>query len=287
MKNDQNRMILAQITDLHIGFEGEGEVCQNSEKLQSVLREINSQILKPDVLLITGDLVESGSLWAYSKLRDQLSDVDCPILWAVGNHDNRDAFANIFPEAEFNDGFLQHAAENWPLRILTLDTLRSGYHGGYLCQTRLDWLDQKLSEKPDFPTLIAMHHPPIDTGIAWMTERDDAQWILALRTLLKKHEQVVHITAGHIHRSIFRKFDNLTVSVCPAIAPEVSLELAPIDPNFPDDRPLLNTSFPGYCLHYWNGETLTTHSANVTAGEPIVRHDKDHAFIVQHTMDGK
>ncbi len=287
MMNDQNRMIIAQITDLHIGFEGEGEICQNSGKLQSVLRNIDTQILKPDVLLITGDLVESGSHWAYSQLRDQLRGVDYPILWAVGNHDNRDAFAEIFPDAEFNAGFLQYAVEDWPLRIITLDTLRPEYHGGYLCETRLKWLDQKLSERPSQPTLIAMHHPPIDTGIAWMTERDDAPWILGLKAVLKKHDQVVHITAGHIHRSIFRKFDNLTVSVCPAIAPEVSLELAPIDPNLPDNRPLLNTSFPGYCLHHWNGDTLTTHAATVTAGEAIVKHDSDHAFIVQHTMHGK
>ena len=287
MMNDENRMIIAQITDLHIGFEGEGEVCQNSEKLRSVLRELNSQILKPDVLLITGDLVETGALWAYSKLRDQLRDVDVPILWALGNHDDRGAFAKTFPKAKFNDGFLQHAAEGWPLRILTLDTLRRGYHGGYLCETRLDWLDQTLAQKPDHPTLISMHHPPINTGIAWMTERDDAQWILALRAILEKHNQVVHITAGHIHRSVFRKIDNLTVSVCPAIAPEVSLELAPIDPSSPDDRPLLNQSFPGYCLHHWNGETLTTHSANVTAGDALVKHDKEHAFIVEHTMKGK
>lgn len=285
--NDQNSMIIAQITDLHIGFHGEDEICQNSEKLQSVISELNAQILKPDVLLITGDLVEIGENWAYEKLQQQLKTVGCPIIWALGNHDDRDAFAKTFPKAKFNNGFLQYAVEDWPLRIVTLDTLKPEYHGGYLCEKRLDWLDKTLSEKPSQPTLIAMHHPPINTGIAWMTEREDAQWILNFREIIKKHNHVVHITAGHIHRSIFRKFDDLTITVCPAIASEVSLELAPIDPDVPDNRPLLNASFPGYCLHHWNGKTLTTHSANVTAGEAIVKHDKDHAFIVQHTMDGK
>ena len=287
MTNNQNNMIIAQITDLHIGFEGKDQPCLNSKKLQTVMHRLNAQILKPDILLITGDLTHSGESWAYSKLHEQFDDIEYPILWAIGNHDDRKAFAGTFPDAEFNDGFLQYALEDWPLRIVTLDTLKTGFHGGELCQKRLAWLDETLSKKPDQPTLVAMHHPPIHTGIGWMTEREDAQWLLNFQDIVKKHNQVIHITAGHIHRPIFRKFEHATISVCPAIAPEVNLELAPIDPDKIDGRPLLIDSFPGYCLHQWNGKNLTTHTATVSGGDVIVKHDEDHGFIVRYTMDGK
>ena len=37
---------------------------------------------------------------------------------------------------------------------------------GYLCAERLAWLEQRLAEAPERPTLIFMHHPPFLTGLA-------------------------------------------------------------------------------------------------------------------------
>lgn len=279
-------MIIAQITDLHLGFGGPDATCMNSKRLEIVVKELNDMVLRPDIILVTGDLVETGESWAYQKLRKALSGLDYPLYYAMGNHDNREVFAGTFPEAEFNDGFLQYAIEDaGPVRVIVLDTLKNGFHGGEFCERRQKWLDSALAEQPDRPTLIALHHPPIETGIAWMTAKFKAPWVKRLRETVEKHDNVVHVCAGHVHRAIFKKFGNTTISVCRAVAPQVKLELAPISVDEPDDRVLLVDTLPGYSLHHWNGERMTTHSANAPSGKAVVRYDEDHAYVVRHTMD--
>lgn len=285
MAKTKDTMIIAQMTDLHIGFEGEGEVCHNSRRLRMVIRELNSMVLKPDIVLLTGDLVESGESWAYAKLKKELSKLDYPVYYAMGNHDHREIFGMNFPEAEFNDGFLQYTIEDWPVRVIVLDTLNNGFHGGAFCEKRKAWLEARLAEQPDRPTFIAMHHPPIESGIAWMTASLKAPWVMSLRETIRKYDNILHVTAGHIHRTIFKKFENTTISVCRAVAPQVKLELADIDPNTPDDRVLLVDTTPGYCLHHWNGHILTTHAANAPSGKPVIKYDEAHAFVVKHTLD--
>ena len=81
------------------------------------------------------------------------------------------------PRSEIVDGFIQYAIEGFPVRILVLDTLEVGRHGGGFCEVRAAWLRARLDEAPDRPTLIVLHHPPIATGISWMTENPDADWI--------------------------------------------------------------------------------------------------------------
>ena len=279
-------MIIAQITDLHIGFGGPDAECMNSKRLKLVIDEMNGMVQRPDLILVTGDLVESGETWAYEKMKAALSDLDYPLYYAMGNHDNRDVFKGVFPEATFNEGFLQYTIEDaGPVRVIVLDTLKNGFHGGEFCERRRAWLDKTLAEQPDRPTFIALHHPPIETGIAWMTAKFKAPWVVALRETICKYDNVVHVCAGHVHRTIFKKFGNTTISVCRAVAPQVKLELAPITIDMPDDRVLLVDTLPGYSLHHWNGERLTTHSANAPSGKAVVRYDEAHAYVVRHTLD--
>jgi len=130
-----------------------------------------------------------------------------------------------------------------------------------------------------------MHHPPIETGIAWMTTSNDAPWVKRLKGVLDKHDNVVQIISGHIHRRITQKFSTSIVSVSGAIAPQVKLDLAPLAPDTPDGRTLLVEGPVEYCLHQWNGHVLTSHAALAPQGRPIVHFDEAHAFIVPHTLD--
>lgn len=278
-------MLIAQITDLHIGFDGPDGPCKNSERLQTVLAELAALRLKPELILVTGDLVENGEGWAYQNMREQFAQIEVPIYFAVGNHDDRHTFSTVYPDAEFNDGFLQYVIEDDRLRIIVLDTMTPGRHGGAFCEKRAKWLDDRLSEKPGHPTLIAMHHPPIKTGIAWMTLHGDAGWAHRLDRVISAHDNVVHIISGHVHRNIYKKFAGTTLSVSRAVAPQVKLELAEIDIDRPDNRVLLIDADAGYCLHYWDGETLTTHNGLAPEGQPIIHYDEAHAFIVKETLD--
>ncbi|PHS40541.1 MAG: phosphodiesterase [Robiginitomaculum sp.] len=278
-------MIIAQISDLHIGYAGQGNICKNAERLRLVVGALNGLKRKPDLVVATGDLVEKGIEWAYTDLKNALKQIEAPVYLAFGNHDRRQAFGKIFPEFPYADGFLQYTIEDHPVRVIVLDTLDEGRHGGSFCQTRAQWLDARLAEQPKRPTVIAMHHPPIRTGIDWLTIRPGAGWVQRLNDVLSRYDNVKHILAGHIHRSIFKSFAGVTISVSQAIAPQAKLELADIDPDVPDGRILLVEAQPGFCLHLWNGEDITTHSAQAPCGKTLLRYDKKFAHVVRHTLD--
>ncbi|GGX68886.1 3',5'-cyclic adenosine monophosphate phosphodiesterase CpdA [Litorimonas cladophorae] len=278
-------MIIAQITDLHIGFGGPNQTCENTNRLKAVIAELNSLIAQPDLVLITGDLVEGGELWAYKNLKSELEHLNAPYYLALGNHDQRAAFQATFEDIPFTDGFLQYTIENWPLRIVVLDSLHEGRHGGAFCERRAKWLKETLAQDRDRPTLIALHHPPIETGIAWMTASKEDTWAQRLEGIISEHNNIVQIISGHIHRTIFKRFAGTLVSVTQAVAPQVKLELADIDPDKPDNRVLLNDGRAAYSLHHWQDGALTTHHAAAPEGRTIVRYDEAHASVVRKTLD--
>jgi len=198
-------MIIAQITDLHIGFAGKGKLCMNAQRLATVANTINKMVKQPDIVIATGDLVETGDKWAYRDLKEALNQFDYPVYLSLGNHDNRKNFTSVFPNTQMHDGFVQYTIEEHPIRIIVVDTLQEGMHGGSYCQTRQNWLLAELAKHSEKPTVIALHHPPIKTGIDWLTASADDEWVKSLHKIISKNKQVVHIMAGHVHRSIYKK----------------------------------------------------------------------------------
>src|SRR3546814_16408944 len=100
----------------------------------------------------------------------------CPFpVWpSVGNHDLRDNFHAHFPGFDDGAGFVQYAIELPELRLVTIDTLEEGRHGGAFCAARAAWLDAELAKDAAKPTYIVMHHPPVESGIEWMTKNGRA-----------------------------------------------------------------------------------------------------------------
>src|SRR5207237_8633991 len=137
-------------------------------------------------------------------------------------------------------------------------TLEEGRHGGSFDAERAAWLDITLAKAPGQPTLVAMHHPPIDSGNAWMSEDSDAEWVERLRAVIARHPQVIRVLSGHLHRGMLMGFGGTTLSVCPATAPQVALDFRELDTAQPDGRDMIVAEQPGFALHYWNGRDLVT-----------------------------
>lgn len=251
-------MLIAQITDVHLGFERGNPDELNRRRLDETLRRLREMRPLPALLLATGDLVDSGGDPAsYERLREAVSDLPFPVHFALGNHDDRRAFRSVFGEA--GEGFHHYALEEGPLRILVLDTVEEGRHGGSFCEARSTWLRERLAEAPERPTLIALHHPPIDSGLGWLTEDPGAAWIRRLEGVVAASPNVVALIAGHLHRPIVTRWAGTVLAVCPSTAPQVALELAAIDPERPDERPMIVADPPAFALHWWNGHELITH----------------------------
>jgi len=262
-------MLIAQITDVHLGFEQGNPDELNRQRLDTVLRTLSELVPTPDLLLATGDLADTGDdALSYTRLKEAVAGLPFPVFYALGNHDGRDAFRGAFPDAPMPDGFHQYAIERHDLRILVLDTLEEGRHGGAFCETRAAWLRARLAEAPDRPTLLVLHHPPIESGHSWMTENPDSRWVKRLETIVSAQTNIVAIVAGHLHRPVVTRWAGTTLAACPSTAPQVALDFQAIDPEAPDDRPMIVADPPWFAIHVWNGVTLVSHFD--TTGDHVV-----------------
>jgi 3',5'-cyclic AMP phosphodiesterase CpdA len=255
-------MLIAQITDLHIGFSGDRDDEPNLLRLQRIVRALMALTPLPDLLIATGDLTEHGDEASYRRLAATLSGLPFPVHFALGNHDRRGNFLGVFTDSLLADGFVQYAIEDGPLRLLVLDTLDEGQHGGAFCPVRAAWLADRLAEQPDRPTLIALHHPPADVGIAWMDPDPAEPWIARLAAAIGNHAHVAGLVTGHVHRPVSLAWQGRTLLVGPSSAPEIGLDLTPADPAFPEEgRLAVLAGEPGFAIHRWTGARLVTHFA--------------------------
>ena len=84
-------MLIAQISDLHIGFDSPTADDANLHRLDAVLRQLEAMPLRPDLLLASGDLVEHGDEASYRLLGKRLAQCPFPSHLMLGNHDARAA----------------------------------------------------------------------------------------------------------------------------------------------------------------------------------------------------
>lgn len=170
-------MLVAQITDLHIGFERGNPDEANMQRLRAVIDRLVHGPNRPDLLLMTGDLTEHGDAESYRRLAEAVSSCPFPVHVLTGNHDAREPLLAAFPGTGSTDGFVQYVIAGDGLRVIVLDTLEVGRHGGAFCERRAAWLSARLDEDRETPTLIAMHHPPFETGIAWLDGGEEQPWM--------------------------------------------------------------------------------------------------------------
>lgn len=256
-------MLIAQITDVHIGFDRGNPDEHNMQRLRAVLKRLAEAPSRPDMLLLTGDLTESGDAESFARLAEAVSECPFPIWPMVGNHDDRDTLLDAFPHTPSEGGFIHYPLECDGFRMLLLDTLEPGRHGGQFCEARASWLKAQLAAHPDTPTIIVMHHPPFESGIAWLDSAADEPWIVRFGEAVAGHSQVRAIISGHLHRTIHTLWGGISLTVCPSTAPLVALDLTPIDPDRPDGRAMITDELPGYALHRWDGERLISHFESV------------------------
>ena len=281
-------MLIAQITDIHLGFDPGNPDELNRQRLDAALRSLREMVPKPDLLLATGDLADTGDdSESYARLKLALADLPFPTYFALGNHDGRDAFRANFPDAPMPDGFLQYAIEDHDLRILVLDTLEEGRHGGNFCETRAAWLRARLGEAPGRPTLIVLHHPPIESGLSWMTEDPEAEWVKRLEAIVAAHDNIVALIAGHLHRPVVTRWAGTTLAICPSTAPQVALDFEEIDPEAPDGRPMIVADPPWFAIHVWNGTTLVSHFDMAGDHEILARYGPELQPLVRLLMAEK
>jgi Icc protein len=199
--------ILAQLSDPHI------RVGPNDQGSAAALADAVGAVLAldplPDAVLVTGDLAEGGTAAEYERVRELLAPLPIPVHVLPGNHDALDW-----------DG--PYAADCGDLRLVLCDTSITDRDDGHL---DLDWLDAQLAQSTA-PTIVAMHHPPLLTGIGGL----DALGLpelerAALAALLGRSPHVRRVVAGHVHRAAFGTLGGCAVVTCPSTNLQAKLEI--------------------------------------------------------------
>ena len=269
-------MLIAQMTDIHIGFTpGEEPEELNHSRFRATLERLGEAPNNPDMLVLTGDTTEHGDRASFEKTAALVAGCPFPVWPMVGNHDTREALLHAFPPVRAAEGgFLHYVLEREGLRIVLLDTIEPGRHGGAFCAARQAWLTARLDEAPEASTLIFMHHPPVMSGIDWMDPAPDEGWVRRFGAAVDGRGNVLAIHCGHLHRPLAASFRGIPLHVTPSVAPLLALDLRPTDPDRPDDRALITTEPPTYALHRWDGATLATHYESVSNWQVLARYSE-------------
>lgn len=253
-------MLICQITDLHMrpGGLAVSRVSETNMFAERAFRVVAALTPAPDLILLTGDLVEAGLADEYRNLLAALNrTLRRPVHVIPGNHDDRQTMrvelAHL-PGMAAHPDFIQYAIEDHPVRVIMLDTLVPGRSHGELGPQRLAWLDATLAEQPDRPALLAMHHPPIMTGIPHM-DRIGLVDAGAFAALVARHPQVERIVCGHYHRPIVGRCAQAIVSVAPSVAHQVEWTFDPLREGALTFEP------PAFQLHWWQpGQGFVSHT---------------------------
>ncbi|HEX7683966.1 MAG TPA: phosphodiesterase [Trinickia sp.] len=260
-------MLLAQISDLHVKRPGALAYrrVDTSAHLARCIARLNALEPKLDAVVVTGDLVDSGSLAEYESLKTLLSPLTMPVYLLVGNHDDRAALRQVFGDHAYLHGsaeFVHYAVDVGPLRLIALDSQMPQQSAGHLCDARLAWLETQLAQALGKPVMLALHHPPFVSGIGHMDrQRLDPESAQRLAAIVSRYPNVERVVCGHVHRPIFTRFAGTIASAVPAPAHQVALDLRENAPSAFRLEP------PAFALHRYDPETgVVTHHAYVDEG---------------------
>jgi len=192
-------MIIVQLSDIHVGSQFLESV------FSKVLQEVNE--IKPDVILITGDLTNEGLISEYEKCKKLISKLTCKKIFTIsGNHDYRNSgylvFKKFFPFETINE-------LGKDVILVTVGTARPDRNEGEVGYRQNLWLERTMKKYQNKVKILAMHHHLVgipDTGSDRVTVIDAGD---VLRTILDTNVDLV--LCGHKHRPWIWNFKGLSI----------------------------------------------------------------------------
>jgi Icc protein len=204
-------MRIVQLTDLHIGLEGEDtygvDVRENFQKIKAAI-----SALQPDHIVVSGDLCyRDGQQSIYTWVKAQLDDLGLPYDVISGNHDDPVMLANTFGlQADLHDGQVYYAKELGGKPVLFLDTTT-----GIVSTTQLEWLKAQLAANPT-DIIIFMHHPPLLAGVPFMDNKYALKNRDEVLEVLFAHPHQISVFTGHYHVEKYVQQKNVAVFITPS-----------------------------------------------------------------------
>ncbi len=125
-------MLLVQLSDPHIVGRHETLLggIDTTAFLRDAVTHVNQMHPAPDLVLVSGDLVNEGAPAQYEHLAELLEPLTAPLHLMPGNHDRIDHLRRAFPGLVHDRHGRADGVIEGPLRIVTLDSSRFPEPGG-------------------------------------------------------------------------------------------------------------------------------------------------------------
>ncbi|MET4491209.1 phosphodiesterase [Bradyrhizobium sp. LA7.1] len=254
-------MLIAQISDLHICDVGtlyKGVVSTNEMAIAAV-RHVNGLSPQPDLVVLTGDVVEDGTASQYEVAHGILAGVSAPLVLIPGNHDDRDRLRAGFPEHGCmpQTGPVNYVYDELPVRVIALDVTVPGAHHGHIEESSLSWLDETLAGDRQKPTVLLMHQPPFACSVPYL-DKYMCMEPERLARVITPYSNIERILCGHVHRGMQKLWCGTLVTTSPSTATQIALALR-------EDAKPNSYLEPAACLlHHWTESAgLVTHTSYI------------------------
>ena len=214
-------MIIAQISDTHIA-RSVPDAEQRAADLARTIADINALNPAPDAIIHTGDVTHGGRREDCELAAALLRQAHAPVYVAPGNRDDRENLRRAFsPWAcrAAQTGFLTYAVDDFPVRLIAVDTVTSDSNKGDFCPERVQRLVDLIDAERTKPIAAFMHHPPFVVGVGpdplnFVTPEGMAR----LQRALRHSGRVTAVFCGHVHRSTGGRIGEISAMATPCTA---------------------------------------------------------------------
>lgn len=214
-------MIIAQISDTHIALDTP-DADQRTRDLACSIANINALDPAPDLIVHTGDIVHSGQPDEYALAVSTLAEARAPVYVVAGNKDNRANLREAFSSRGYltrKPDFIDYAIDDYPVRLIVLDTLSSSSNKGDFCAERVRRLIDLIDGETTKPVAVFTHHPPFMVTVGpHPLHFETPEPMSRLQRALQHSGRVVAIFSGHVHRPATGHVGNIPASVVPCTA---------------------------------------------------------------------
>lgn len=253
-------ILVAQVSDTHFDLG-----TRNAERVQRVLAFLADLRRRPDAILVTGDITDSGKPEQYAEAKLAF-DTELPLFTIPGNHDDRAGFRTALLGERTSGAPINRVHRIGELTIALLDSTVPGEAGGRLADETYDWLRDVLAAAPaGKPIMLALHHPParLHSPIVDEIALADPQ---RLADVVAADERIIGVLTGHAHSAATTTFAGRPLLVAPStasvLAGEWELDLPDHVMDYAPD--------PAIALHVIDDDhRLTTHFRTVPMGGRI------------------
>ena len=211
------------ISDTHIS--GDADYCPPWETtppphpnagVERLLAAITGLPFAFDFILHTGDVCADPLAENYRAARQLLLRFPTPMYLLPGNHDSAEMMRDLLHDGRELHALGDERLELGDCQLVTLDTNDPGDpHAPTLSDDRVDAFAQRMAATDGQPTIVAAHHPLIETGVPYLDDEMRVQNGERIhQILLEYRSQLAGVFYGHIHQSTATQSDGIMYLSC-------------------------------------------------------------------------